>query len=373
MWSYFFSNLFSKKFRSLLLLISVLVCVFLISTVDGMLSQMKQGFEKELTRYMGKISIQQKGSVYPPFNSSISVSIYEEISKFSEVNNDETSPLLMSIIEQSDNPMDFAKVYSVGMIPGKEKAYLIDTEIESGDITLIDKPVNNIILGHGAANFYNFPKIGDDILIEGKKAFVCGILKETGQDNIDNIIIMNLEFVKEIYKTGNDINSILITPKNPENINELVDILKNKFPDYEIITQKDVQERIGQIMSMPNKFMGMISWVVFMVSIVIITNIMIISVNERKKEIGILRAIGFQRHQIIFGILFESFILSIIGGVIGILLSIPVAIAMDWAWIISLEEIIKILILILVIGSFSGLYPAIKASVIQPMEGIQYE
>lgn len=374
---YFINSLIVKKLRSILLLLSVLVCVFLITTVDGMLSQMRAGFLEELARYMGKISIQQKGSGYPPFDSNIPEDLYEELFKMDEIMEEidfkESSPLVVGIIEPAENPMEFAKVFAIGILPGKESAYLVDTKVRKGERTLEGQSPNSVILGSTAYEVYNSPKIGAKLTLQNKEAIVSGVLEKTGQDNIDQGIFMSLEFAQNMYGKKNTITSILVTAKDAEKINELAGLLREKFPDYEIVTQEDIKDRIDKIMSMPNKFMGMISWMVFFVSIVVITNIMLISVNERKKEIGILRAIGFQRSQILWGIVSESLLLAMIGGSLGLLLSIPAAHVMDWTFIFSWKQTIKIFILTIIIGIFSGLYPAFQATRISPVEAIRYE
>src|SRR5574337_1687177 len=103
---YAIKNLWARKTRTILTIVSIIVCAFMITTVDGMLGQMHAGLDKDLARYMGKVSIQESGADYPPVNSRIHQEQVEDSLKRSDVVAEDSTPLLLLVLEPRNNPMD---------------------------------------------------------------------------------------------------------------------------------------------------------------------------------------------------------------------------------------------------------------------------
>ena len=106
-------------------------------------------------------------------------------------------------------------------------------------------------------------------------------------------------------------------------------------------------------------------------------NIMLVSVTERTKEIGIAKALGATRKWILFQFLFEAMIVCLLGGVMGILLAIPlgniVTYIMGGSFIIPWAWMLLGLTVCIIVGIISGLYPALKAAALDPVEALRYE
>jgi putative ABC transport system permease protein len=126
--------------------------------------------------------------------------------------------------------------------------------------------------------------------------------------------------------------------------------------------------------------MNMIIVIIFAVSTVLIINMMMMSVKEKTKDIGTMRALGTKRKSIMLLIMYESLILSSIGGIIGILLIAPIysvmglmmgATSLDFT--IPTTVLLQVVLIIFVIGTFSGLIPAYLATKISPIEALRYE
>jgi len=104
---------------------------------------------------------------------------------------------------------------------------------------------------------------------------------------------------------------------------------------------------------------------------------MLISIRERIKEIGLRRAIGAKRRDILIQFLSESVMLSFIGGLLGVLLGIitakAVALSVDWSLIIPVSTVGVSLLSTFIIGIFAGVYPAIKAALLDPIKALQFE
>ena len=104
---------------------------------------------------------------------------------------------------------------------------------------------------------------------------------------------------------------------------------------------------------------------------------MLISIKERTKEIGIRRAVGAKRRDILFQFFSEALILSIGGGIIGVIIGITVSMVValfaGWPFIISINAIVAALLSTFIIGIFSGVYPARKAALLDPIKALQFE
>jgi len=369
MLDYALKNLRARKTRTTLCVLAIVVCVFLIATVDGMLSQMRDGFLGELTRHMGKASLQQSGSSYPPFNSTLNETIAVEVLKRNDIISGESTALLYIIVEPAIDPMSAAEVLGIGIEPGKEKAYLLNTKAQKGNIKLVD---DSVILGSRVYKHYK-KEVGEEIVIKGFKAKVVGILEQTNQETIDKAMLLPLGFAQKAFAKEHMVSSVLLTAAYAQDVENLAEELESTYPSLEVATQKQVKENIEKIMEMPNKFMGMISATIFVVAIVVMMNVMVMAIMERKREIGILRAMGARKKSILLSILAETLMLSLAGGILGLGVTIPVAYMQEWVWILSNKEMAKVDFLIFVIGILSGLYPAYKAMGVDPLEAIRYE
>jgi putative ABC transport system permease protein len=365
-------NIKARKTRSILCVTGVMICVFLMMTVDGMLSSMREEINKDLARYMGGIFLQQPGAGYPALTSSINESIADEVLTRDDLNLDESTPILFLVIVPAKNPMEYATIMGVGITPGKEKAYLAGTKVSSGSGTLQNKVGNAVILGHDAAEYY-LASVGKPLEIHNNTYQVVGILEYTGVHNIDGIVMMQLSCAQVMYDREGVVSTVLLTAKDIHDVDRIASNLEREYPNLEAMTHRNMIENAEKMMEMPNRFMGMISTVVFVVTIVIIMNVMIMAIKERTRDIGTLRAIGAKRRTILSTILCETLVLSIVGGLLGILISIPTAHFLEWAWIISTDEVVKIAFLVAVVGIFSGLYPAYKATRVDPLEALRYE
>jgi len=104
-------------------------------------------------------------------------------------------------------------------------------------------------------------------------------------------------------------------------------------------------------------------------------NVMMMSVKEKTKEIGTMRAIGAKRSMVIMIIFYETLILSVLGGVFGILLIVPgsYVVGISWSSAISVGVLTRVIALIFSMGAFSGLLPAYLATRISPLEALRYE
>ncbi len=148
--------------------------------------------------------------------------------------------------------------------------------------------------------------------------------------------------------------------------------------DFTVINQKDLLAIFGQITGVLTVFLGAIAGISLLVGGIGIMNIMLVSVTERTREIGLRKAVGAKRRDILSQFLIESVIMSVIGGVIGILLGATGAmivsrLATDLKPVVTVDSVLLATGFSAAVGLFFGIYPATRASRLNPIDALRYE
>lgn len=273
-------------------------------------------------------------------------------------------------------------------------------EIESGRGFLPDDSKNGTkvaIIGQTVATelFGDVDPLNKTIRVGNIPFKVVGILKTKGssgmgQDQDDLIFIPITTAQRKVFGTDfpGTVNMIAVKAQNEESlaiaqedITELLksrhNIGKNQDNDFEIRNLAEMQETIKSATKTMSLLLGAIAGVSLIVGGIGIMNIMLVSVTERTKEIGIRMAIGAKSSDIRFQFLIESFILSMVGGLIGVVVGIAGAHLMHiFAGMniaITLSSIVLSLGFSAAIGIGFGYYPAYKASLLNPIDALRYE
>lgn len=242
--------------------------------------------------------------------------------------------------------------------------------------------------------FGDLNPINKVIRVGGIPFKVIGVLKTKGQsgpmDNDDLIFIPITTAQKKVFGTSfpGTVKMIVVKTENAEimdqtenDINEILrmrhHIGKNQLDDFSIRNSADFQEKMKSSAQTFAVLLFAIASVSLIVGGIGIMNIMLVSVTERTKEIGIRMAIGAKASDIRLQFLIESFILSIFGGVVGVLVGVIGAKAVDifsnMTIVVSAFSIILSLGFSGLIGIAFGYYPAYKASLLNPIDALRYE
>ncbi len=376
-----FKDFKAKKSRAAMSIIGVMTCVMLIGVVNIITYQMEEGFKGDVNSLAGKLYFEKNDTGYPPLTSIFSENLSDQVLASNSVNPGKSTALLMNTLPGSTS-VGSNPVMIVGLTPGKEQAYINGVKFNGSD-SLLGASDNSVILGSEAAKKYNVT-VGETFKVNDQQFKVIGILAKQGKimpTTLDSSVIGSLSFVQSFTQRPGLVSTIIITPNNGVSLQDAQSSLQNSFNNsYGIYTQSDAQKTFNDNFQAMYVFMDMITVMIFIVSTVLIMNVMMMSVKEKTKDIGTMRAIGTSRKSILSLILYESLIISSIGGLIGILLIIPVYNLLGVAlgstslnFTIPTTVLIQVALVVLMIGTLSGLLPAYKATHISPIEALRYE
>jgi putative ABC transport system permease protein len=157
----------------------------------------------------------------------------------------------------------------------------------------------------------------------------------------------------------------------------LLDHLHGRADDYQLVVPEALLAESRRTQRLFNIVMGCIAGISLLVGGIGIMNIMLASVLERTREIGVRRAVGARRRDILRQFLAESFALSAIGGCAGIVMGVAIAATVaalaDWTTRVTLWSVVLATGVAMVVGLVSGLYPALRAADLDPIESLRYE
>ena len=244
--------------------------------------------------------------------------------------------------------------------------------------------------------FENEDPIGKVFSLKGTNFTVIGIFEKKGSSgfsNVDEMIYVPLQTAQKIILGINYLNFARVKIDSFENMDRAVADVKYtirmkhniKNPaddDFSVRNTAQALEMINKITNVLKYFLAGIAGISLLVGGIGIMNTMLISVNQRIREVGLRKAVGARTRHIIVQFLAESVFITLVGGIIGIIIGILIslfasiiinALGYSWQFIISISSIIIGTSISVLIGIVFGIYPARKASQISPMEALRYE
>ena len=273
----------------------------------------------------------------------------------------------------------------------EEGNFFGEDEIKSrADVVVIGAKVKDELFGESRA-------LGEKIKIKGKDFRVSGILPKKGQVsffNFDEMAIAPFTTVQTYILGIKYFHRFIVEADSEANVQRTVNDLEatlrvshglegEEKDDFFIQTQADLAERLGTITSILTILLTSVAGISLLVGGIGIMNIMLVSVTERTREIGLRKAIGATNKNILTQFLLEAVMLTIGGGIVGIILGLSLSFAVsvilgqylsiDWGFTIPLGAIALGIGLSAFVGIVFGTYPARKASLKSPIEALRYE
>lgn len=273
-----------------------------------------------------------------------------------------------------------------------EGRFLNQTDIEhSKKVCVIGEETYKLLFDKGEK------AIGQDIRINGVYFSVVGIYKPNNNINIDgeNAVFIPFTTFQKAFNSGDRMGwmAIAVDPKTPVPLVEkqIKDILKHKYDihpdDDRAIGSFDMSEVFNNITGFTMVLQGfslVVGGLTLLAGVIAISNILLITVKERTKEIGVRRALGATPKVVMRQILIESVTITIFAGLVGFAVSMGILSYMDWKWgsgddfpfidpMINIPQFLISFFLMVFFSMLIGLIPAIKAVNIKPIEALREE
>ncbi|NDK54480.1 ABC transporter permease [Pontibacter fetidus] len=399
------SNLLRTILTGLIISIGIMSLVGILTAVDGIKHSLDQTFS---SLGANAFDIERKGmnnrgnqggraqKVYPEIT-------YEQATQYKELLSDKATVSLS------------AYVSGATVVKSETDKTNPNINVIAGDENYLQSQSLNLAQGRGFSNYELefganvaiigseikknlFPKtnpIGEGITFLGRRFKVVGMLEEKGSsmggNAGDRTVIVPLETGRQIPRTGNailnyDIKTSIPRPDELDYVmGEATGIMRSvrqdalgKEESFEIRRSDSLLESLNEISGYLKIGGFVIGFITLLGASVGLMNIMMVSVNERTREIGVRKALGATAYQIRQQFLIESIVICLLGGFVGVMLGILMgngiaALIGDGGFIVPWLWVIVGLTICVVVGVISGSYPAYKASKLDPIEALRYE
>ena len=388
-----FKSLKTSKMRSFLTMLGIIIgvaaVIVIMSLGNGMTTYMNESFESMGTTQIS-VNISGRGSsrtvdvddMYELFDENRDVFTYMS----------PTVNVMMAQVRGSDN-----EIYTPS-ITGVSEDYLDikNYNLENGrNISYVDIANYSKVCVVGA--FYNYVvyggnAVGNTIKINGDRYTIIGTVEEqddkTDEDGLDNFIYVPYSSGAKFLSRMSDINSFTFVAKDQDTVSEGMDIIKNRLystfknEDYYYVSSlTEILDVMNEMMSTMVFVLAAIAAISLLVGGIGIMNIMLVSVTERTREIGIRKALGAKGKHIRMQFVIEAATTSALGGLIGILSGIGIASvittiiqqSMDMKAIPTTSSILISFGISVGIGILFGYLPANKAAKLNPIDALHHE
>ncbi len=285
----------------------------------------------------------------------------------------------------------------IGIPAGQNIELVLESwAMETGEGRMIrETDTSNVVIGSQVADrvFEDEVSIRSNIVINGKKHTVVGILESTGDPSIDTAVMLPLETTRELMDRPENFDWIFAEMEEgfesdqvKENVEQQLRLRRNVEEgeeDFTVSTEEDLIESFQGILGAVSGVVVGIAAISLFVGAVGIMNTMYTSVSQRTREIGVMKAIGAQKRQIMFVFLLESAVIGFLGGLIGLMsgvalswtgsLAVSQASALGISPYLGPELLIGSMAFSVGLGIVSGLLPARRAANLEPAEALRYE
>jgi len=364
-------NLFRRKGRTLLTLTGIALGVAAIVTLGALAEGLRAGYTSMAKGSQADLVLSQESSMDITM-SGIEQSVGEQLKSWPEVAG--VDGMLMGALQAEDMPFFYVfgydpKGFAISHFRVVAGQGLDETRRVRG------KP---LLLGWNAAD--NLDKtVGDTPHLTGGTFRIVGIY-ETGDAFEDGAALIPLEEAQQLLLQPHRVSVLYVRLRSPDDEARLRQRVERNLPDLTLSTTNEFADRQELV-----AYLAGFAWGIAALAVIVggvgMTNTLFMSVFERTREIGLLRAVGWRRGQVLRLILGESLVFCLLGGMLGAVLGIAGIYLLRgsrttfgaYGGTISPQLFVQAFAIVLVLGLVGGLYPAWWASRLLPLEALRYE